>query len=187
MSAENTDTNPTQPDLDLTPRTRPERSASQRWMPRLLLGAIAAAAVLIVVQSLGDASLSFKNVDVAVADRTELGEQRFLMQGTPVERAETITLDGTDAVAFTVVFEDTRADVVHIGAPAETFQPSVPVVLEGYWVSGSPGDASLPWSPADGWYFESTRMLVKHDNEYRVDNEVRLGEAERGGMLDTSR
>ena len=46
----------------------------------------------------------------------------------------------------------------------------VPVVLEGVWAD-STAIAAEPWlrGANDGWYFESDRMLVKHDNEYRTD------------------
>lgn len=178
-------TDPT-PDLDLTPRAaEPTKSAGRKWMPRLILAGLAVAFVAVLLQTLGDASLFFLNVDEAIERRDELGEQRFTIQGTPVDRAVEVNVDGQQAVAFTLQFEGTTADVVHIGALAETFQPSVPVVLEGHWTQGAPADADFSTGANDGYHFESTRMLVKHDNDYRVDNEARLDEAERGGMIDT--
>lgn len=171
--------------LDLTPRDLPQRSAGRRWIPRLLVVAIAAALIGVVALTLGDASLSFKNVDAAVAERPDLGEKRFLLQGTPLRRAVPVVLGDQDAVSFTVAFEGVEADVVHVGAPAELFQPSVPVILEGRWVPHDDQTADIASASGDDFYFESSRMLVKHDNEYRVDNADRLEDAERGGMLQT--
>lgn len=175
------------PDLDLTPRAaEPTKSAGRKWMPRLILVGLAAAFVAVLLQTLGDASLFFLNVDEAIERRDELGDQRFTIQGTPIDRAIEINLDGQQAVAFTMQFEGTSADVIHIGSLAETFQPSVPVVLEGHWVAGAATEADFSTGADDGYHFESTRMLVKHDNDYRVDNEDRLNDAERGGMIDSA-
>lgn len=174
--------------LDLTPRdAAPPRPASKKWLPRLVIAGIGVALLGVLFQTLGDASLFFLNVDEAVERRDELGEQRFTLQGTPLDRASELQVDGQQAVSFTVAFEGVEANVVHIGSPAELFQPSVPVVLEGRWVSGLPSGAefSLGTAGAD-YHFESTRMLVKHDNDYRVDNEDRLDEAERGGMVENA-
>lgn len=173
--------------LDLTPReSGPEPSAGRKWLPRLVIAGIAVALVAVLFQTLGDASLFFYNVDEAVERRAELGEERFTLQGTPVNSATTFNDEGQEAVAFTVTFEGVDADVVHIGSPAELFQPSVPVVLEGRWVTGVPNGADFADGANDGYHFESTRMLVKHDNDYRVDNQERLDDAERGGMVEST-
>lgn len=180
-----TDAHDLSPELDLTPRdTGPERSAGRKWLPRLVLMGVAAALIAVLFQTLGDASLFFYNVDEAVERRVELGEERFTLQGTPINSAATFNAEGQEAVSFTVTFEGVDADVVHIGSPAELFQPSVPVILEGRWLQGTPDGAEFSNGANDGYHFESTRMLVKHDNDYRVDNQDRLDDAERGGMID---
>ncbi|MCL1593884.1 MAG: cytochrome c maturation protein CcmE [Actinomycetia bacterium] len=60
----------------------------------------------------------------------------------------------------TVVFQvedcDTSVQVIHTGVPPQLFQEGIGVVVEGAWT----GEA-----------FESDTMLVKHDEEYRVDDE----------------
>jgi len=182
--------------LDLTPRDVAPRSGS-RLVPMLIVGVICVALVAVLFQTLGNASLSFTNVDEAVERRAEFGESRFLLQGTPIDRASTVTGIATGAAAvadspsvvFAVAFEGVTANVVHEGNPAETFQPGVPVVLEGHWAADADDEVfeamvseGLNPNP-DGWYFRSSRMMVKHDNEYRVDNDERLRDAERGGML----
>lgn len=173
--------------LDLTPRDiAPTRSAGKKWMPRLVIAGIGVALLAVLFQTLGDASLFFLNVDEAVERRVELGEQRFTLQGTPIDRASELQVAGQQAVSFTVAFDGVEANVVHIGSPAELFQPSVPVVLEGRWVDGLPTGAESSGTATSDYHFESTRMLVKHDNDYRVDNEDRLDEAERGGMVEAA-
>jgi cytochrome c-type biogenesis protein CcmE len=47
--------------------------------------------------------------------------------------------------------------VQHQGDPPELFQAQVPVVLEGHW-------------SADGSFFASDRILVKHTEEYKASN-----------------
>ena len=113
------------------------------------------------------------------------------MQGTPF--GEPISTEIEDegrldvAVVFPILFEGTVIDVVHVGAPAELFQPGVPVVLEGTWVQGLPdGVDRVSQGANDGWHFASNDMVVKHDNEYRTDNGERLDDAERGGFAPES-
>jgi len=183
-------------ELDLTPREVAPRSGS-RLLPTLIVVVIGAALVAVLFRTLGDASLSFTNVDAAVEQRAELGESRFLLQGTPLDRASTVTGIATGAAAvtdspsvvFAVAFEGVTANVVHEGNPAESFQPGVPVVLEGHWAADTDGEIAATMTAeglepvADGYYFRSSRMIVKHDNDYRVANDERIQDAERGGML----
>lgn len=178
--------------LDLTPRDHgdePARPARNKWLPRLVIGGVVAALVFVAFQTLGNASLFFYNVDEAIEQREDLGDRRFRLQGTPIGRAVEFELEGQAAVGFLVSFEGAVTNVVHLGLPAESFQPSVPVVLEGRWQQDFPADAGSQLDAPEAaqadsaWYFESTEMLVKHDNDYRVDNEDRLSDAERGGML----
>lgn len=173
--------------LDLTPRDLVPKT-SNRWLPRLALIVIAAALVAVLFQTLGDASLFFYNVDEAIEKRDDLGESRFQLQGTPVNQAVAVSnIAGGEQsmILFSVQFGGAIADVAHVGNPAESFQPGVPVVLEGHWASDA--DAVIGSEPGewanDGYYFASSRMLVKHDNDYRVDNQERIAEAERGGMV----
>ncbi|HYF46834.1 MAG TPA: cytochrome c maturation protein CcmE [Acidimicrobiales bacterium] len=157
----------TGPELDLTPRTKETRR--RRGLPAaVLLVVVVAALGFIAVKALGDASLFFLNVDEAVEDRADLGDDRFRMQGTVVEGS---VVESADGVSFEVEFNDVRADVVHQGDPPELFQPRIPVVLEGSW---------------DGEVFASDRILVKHSSEYEAENEDRLREADEGGREGSS-
>jgi cytochrome c-type biogenesis protein CcmE len=150
------------PELDLTPRTGAAKR--RRGLPAVIaLIAVVAALGFIAVKALGDASLFFYNADEAVAQRDDLGDDRFRLQGTVVEDSVDETDDG---VTFQVEFNDVTVDVVHRGDPPELFQPDIPVVLEGTW---------------DGEAFASDRILVKHTSEYEAENEDRLQDADEGG------
>jgi cytochrome c-type biogenesis protein CcmE len=139
--------------LDLTPRTDVPvargRSARRRWAPIAVLVGLALVVGLILVQAQG-ASLYFKNADEAVAEREELGDSRFRLQGTVVGR---IDEDGT-ATVFTVQYNDVDVEVRHVGSEPALFDSGIPVVAEGRW-------------NANGTQFDSDRLLVKHDEDYK--------------------
>jgi cytochrome c-type biogenesis protein CcmE len=150
------------PELDLTPRTEPARR--RRALPAVVaLVAVLGALGFIAVKALGDASLFFLNADEAVAQRADLGDDRFRLQGTVVDDSVEETDDG---VTFQVEFNDVTVDVVHRGDPPELFQPNIPVVLEGNW---------------EGEVFASDRILVKHTSEYEAEHEDRIQDADEGG------
>ncbi len=153
--------------MELTPRTedeaRPPRSGRRRIIGVLGIVLVLAAAGLVMVQALGDASVFFRNADEAVEQRAELGDRRFRLQGTVVR--DTIAETGL-GVDFVVAYNGVEVPVHHIGDPAELFQAGVPVVLEGSW-----GDDA----------YESDWMAVKHTEVYEEDNGGRLRDAEDGG------
>lgn len=113
----------------------------------------------LVVRALGEATVYFKTADEAVAERTELGERRFRIEGVVVAGSVRTAAKG-NAVDF-----DIRGDrgatvaVVHRGDPPELFQPGIPVVLEGRWSGGQ---------------YASDRIMVRHTNEYRAENPDRV-------------
>lgn len=124
--------------------------------------AIVAAVVVVIAvtallwQGLGNAAVYFKTADEAVAQRDELGDRRFRLEG--------VVLAGTtrqvgDTVEFTVAENGAEVDVVHRGDPPELFKDGIPVVLEGRW---------------QGEHFVSDLMMVKHTSEYRKDNPDRV-------------
>lgn len=155
------------PELDLTPRTTGPRGR-RGLVASLVLVAVVGALAFVAIKALGEASLFFLNADEAVAQREDLGTDRFRLQGTVVDGTVEETDDG---VAFEVEFNDVTVDVVHEGDPPELFQPDIPVVLEGNW---------------EGEVFASDRILVKHSSEYEAENEDRLREADEGGESDTT-
>ena len=154
-------------------------------VPWLVSIAVVVAIGFLVLNLLGDASLFFYNADEAIERRDELGDDRFRVQGTPVDNSVVETFrDDEPVVVFSIVFNGAAIDVVHVGDPPELFQPGVPVVLEGSWTPGAPPVESFDRQSADEWHFASDRMLVKHDNDYRDRDEYedRYDEAEEGGL-----
>ena len=160
-------------ELDLTPRIRDAERRGGRLGPALLLVIVAGVIGFVLYQGLSGATLFLREANTAVDERADLGERRFRLLGTPVAVSEErYDYRGDTAVRFSVACDGVAVDVIHRGNVAESFQLGVPVVLEGRWtetagLQASPG----PWAGGanDGWYFDSDRMLVKHDNEYRTD------------------
>jgi cytochrome c-type biogenesis protein CcmE len=117
---------------------------------------ILAALGFLVLKGLGDATVFFKTADEAVAERSDLGDRRFRVEGVVVDG--TVAQRGND-VAFTIAGANRTIDVVHQGDPPELFKPGIPVVLEGRWA---------------GDHYASDRIMVKHTESYRVDNPERV-------------
>ena len=154
--------------LDLTPRTGPggaaPRRRSSRWVVLGVLALVLVAAVF-VVRSLGSATVFFLNADEAVAQKQDLADKRFRLQGTVVPGSVTRTADG---VSFAVTYKGVQVPVDHVGDPPQLFQPDIPVVLEGHW-----NDSQTA--------FASDRIMVKHTEEYDAKNPERLTDAESQG------
>ena len=147
------------PTFDATPRVRRPRRRRTVIVTVALIAIVAVLAV-IAIRSLGDASLFFLNADEAVAQREDLGDDRFRLQGAVVPGSVDQVDDG---VRFDVAYDDVTVAVAHQGDPPELFQPGIPVVLEGQW---------------DGDTFASDRILVRHSSEYEAENGDRLDEAD---------
>lgn len=152
--------------LDLTPRTGPSSPPRRRgrWVAVAVLAAVIVGGVF-VVRSLGSATVFFLNADEAVAQKPELVDKRFRLQGTVVPGSVARTADG---VSFKVTYKGVEVPVDHVGDPPQLFQPDIPVVLEGRW-----NDSQTA--------FASDRIMVKHTEEYDAKNPERITEAETQG------
>lgn len=152
--------------LDLTPRSSPRaagggaKTSSRRR--KIVMGVVIGVLVIglgaVAWKGLSDASLYFRTVDEAVAQRDSLGDRRFRIEGTVVDN--TISSDAS-GVTFVIEANGVEAEVRHIGAPPDLFQPGIPVVLEGRW------NETEPW-------FDSDRMLVRHSETYVEGNPDRV-------------
>ena len=125
---------------------------------RLWLAGIVVLAALgfLVFQGLGNATLYFRTADEAVAQRNELGDRRFRIEGDVVDGS--VRQDGND-VSFTLTSKSVEVPVVHKGDPPELFRPGIPVVLEGRF---------------RGDHFSSDRILVRHSETYVAENPERV-------------
>ena len=154
--------------LDLSPRTGPDdaiapRSRSSRRAWTLVGIGVLIALVVAVVMGLSDATVFFRNVDEAVAERDELGDQAFRMQGSVIPDSVVKTPNG---VTFDLTFNGATATVEHSGSePALFEQTDIPVVAEGRW---------------DGDVFASERLVIKHDETYDEENPDRIDAARAG-------
>lgn len=163
------------PELDLTPRPRDQVKRGSKLGPSIVIAVVLAVIGFVLFQGLSGATLFVRTADTAVSERVDLGERRFRLTGTPttVTNEDGYEFQGNSAVRFSIACDGVAADIIHVGNVAEAFQLGVPVVLEGRWASSAP---DMIWDNGanDGFYFQSDRMLVEHDNEYRED---RLDEA----------
>jgi len=122
-----------------------------------LAGVVVLAALgFLVFQGLGNATLYFRTADEAVAQRSQLGDRRFRIEGDVVDGS--VRQVGND-VSFTLTSKSVEVPVRHRGDPPELFRPGIPVVLEGRF---------------QGDYFTSDRILVKHSETYVAENPDRL-------------
>ena len=141
---------------------RRARSGRSFDRSRLRLGIVIALVcgglAFLVLQGLGNATTYFRNADEALAERGELGERRFRLQGTVVPGS--VEAAG-DEVTFRVEYHCRAVAVRHQGDPPELFADGIPVVLEG---------AFLPRTDT----FASDRIFVRHTSEYRTEEADRL-------------
>ena len=122
-----------------------------------LAGAVVLAAFgFLVFQGLGNATLYFRTADEAVAQRAELGDRRFRIEGDVVNGSVQQVGDG---VSFTLTSKAVEVPVRHKGDPPELFKPGIPVVLEGRF---------------QGDVFSSDRILVRHSETYVAENPERV-------------
>ncbi len=156
--------------LDLSPMPRDALKRGSRRGPTIVLVLVLIVVGFVLFQGLSGATLFLREADEAVAQREELDARRFRLLGSPIAISdEQFVFGGDTAVRFSIACDGTAVDIIHRGNVAEAFQLGVPVVLEGRWVESTSVGEPWPNGANDGYYFESDRMLVKHDNEYRED------------------
>ena len=144
-------------DLDLTPAPSEPTKTGRSWRNLIIMGVFAVAGTAILYQALTSARVFFLNVDEAVAQRAELGETVFRLQGTVVSEPGT---EDAGELLFTVSYGGEDAEIRHVGdEPSSLFKLGEQVVMIGHW---------------DGQVFESDQILVKHSEEYVEDNPNRV-------------
>ncbi len=150
-------------EIDLTPVDPGSDEPRNKLRNRLIMGAVVALLGFVLFQALTSARVFFRNVDEAVAERAEIGDQTFRMQGVVVTEPDE---DSRGAITFAIAFNDVEADIVHVGEePSDLFELGMPVVVEGHW---------------EGEVFTSQQILVKHSESYVADNEDRPGVGDNG-------
>jgi cytochrome c-type biogenesis protein CcmE len=138
-----------------TSAPKPGRTQGRRRM--IIAGLVVLAALgFLVVRGLGNATLYFRTADEAVAQRQQLGDRRFRIEGAVVGG----TVQEADArTMFDIENKGVLVHVQHQGDPPELFKPGIPVVLEGHF---------------QGESFASDRIMVKHSEDYIAKNPDRV-------------
>lgn len=133
-----------------------EEEAVKRGRSAILLSVAVLLAGFFLWKGLSNATVYFKTVPEAIAERAQLGSRRFRLEG--LVKAGSVKGDDK-AVRFVVEEDGQEISVLHTGSPPELFKANIPVVLEGHF---------------EGNEFKSDRILVKHTEEYRKDNPDRV-------------
>jgi cytochrome c-type biogenesis protein CcmE len=103
---------------------------------------------------LGDNLVYYLTPTEAVSQRADFPDgERFRLGGLVVDG----TIQETEAgVTFVVTDGDKSIDVANSGVPPQLFREGIGVVVEGSW---------------SGDHFESDTLIVKHDEEYRSEED----------------
>lgn len=120
---------------------------------KFLIPAAALVAVLVFLLVNLSNNLVFFNTPTDLVQGEADPDERLRLGGQVAEG--TVTQDGSGMLLFQVTDGRVAVDVVHTGAPPDLFDEGRGVVLEGSW---------------DGSHFSSDSMLVKHDEQYRVED-----------------
>ena len=121
-----------------------------RYVVAVLLCVIA---VVWMVSLLQRNVVFFKTVSEAVADRSDDGSRTMRIGGGVVPGSIDRRGDGVD---FSLTEGGTTVSVRHTGSEPQLFEDCAPVVAEGHW------------EERGGRTFVSSRLLIKHDNDYEA-------------------
>jgi cytochrome c-type biogenesis protein CcmE len=152
--------------MDVTPRRVEDTPRRRKRKSPVMYGALALIVVAIgfvLFQGLNNAALYYRNADEAIAQKQSLGTRRFRVQGVVQPGVTKVGQEVDFVIQFPAgaATPDNTIEVRHTGDPPDLFQAGLPVVLEGHW-------------SADGSFFASDRILVKHSEEYKAENPDRL-------------
>lgn len=142
-----------EPSAPVRPAKAPLSPEQRRQRRRLsVVGVVIVAAIgFLLYKGLTTAIVYFKTTNEAVAQRAQLGDSTFQLEGTVVQG--TVRSNGRGTVAFAITGGGKLIHVVNSGSPPQLFRPGIPVVVVGHFVGA--GDD-----------FASDQILVKHSNQY---------------------
>jgi cytochrome c-type biogenesis protein CcmE len=133
--------------------TAAARQAAATTRRRLaVVGVVIVAALgFLVYKGLTSAIVFFKTASEAVANRAQLGNSTFQLEGTVVRG--TVHHLGGSRVAFEIRQGGASIHIVNTGEPPQLFRPGLPVVVVGHFVGS-------------GDNFASDQIMVKHSQQY---------------------
>ncbi|HVX23504.1 MAG TPA: cytochrome c maturation protein CcmE [Acidimicrobiales bacterium] len=136
------------------------RRRSSRVRLLLAFAVLIGAVVFLLVEGLGSSLDYFDTVDQALNHKAAVGTSTIRLEGTVVHGTVRRTGTGTD---FTMAGADGRTVEVHnTGSPPQLFQPGIPVVVDGHFVSSS------------SRRFLSDQIEVKHSATYIAEHPTRV-------------
>ena len=142
--------------MDLTPRPETAPPKRRRWLPIIVLSLVGIGGAVIVIQFLSSAIDYYCNVDeIGVRSGCDT-TNRLRVQGT-VEQGSYSKIN--NMTNFKLLFNGKSLNVTYAGDPGGIFQECIAIVAHGRLVNG---------------VLESSRIEVKHSNEYQEKNEDRL-------------
>jgi cytochrome c-type biogenesis protein CcmE len=105
----------------------------------------------LVYKGLTSAIVFFRTADEAIAQRAELGNSVFQLEGTVVRG--TVQRVGAGEVSFEIRQSGATIHVDNSGYPPQMFRPGLPVVVVGHFVGTTDR-------------FSSDEIMVKHSQQY---------------------
>jgi cytochrome c-type biogenesis protein CcmE len=143
----------------VAPRRRRQPSRAQRRRMWVVGVVIAGAIGFLVYKGLTSAIVFFKTANEAVAQRAQLGNSDFQMEGTVV--AGSVRHVSSDVYRFAVESAGVTVNVENTGNPPQMFKPGLPVVVVGHFLGS-------------GDLFASNQIMVKHSQAYIAAHPGRL-------------
>jgi cytochrome c-type biogenesis protein CcmE len=132
------------------PRRRKATQAQRRRM--WVVGVVIVGAIgFLVYKGLTSAIVFFKTANEAVAQRAQLGNSDFQLEGTVVQGS--VQHVNGDLYRFTVESSGVKVNIENAGNPPQMFRPGLPVVVVGHFVGS-------------GDLFSSDEIMVKHSQAY---------------------
>jgi cytochrome c-type biogenesis protein CcmE len=121
---------------------------------KFLVPAVMVLGVLVVLLATLSSNLVYFRTPTELLNEIDASDSRLrlggqVVAGTVVEEGETLLLTVTDGREFTAV--------VHDGVIPQLFEEGQGVIVEGTW---------------DGTTFRSDMMLIRHDEQYRTEDNV---------------
>ena len=154
---------------------RPPRRRLRLW---LMAAVLAAALVFLLVEGLGSSLDYFDTVGQALAHKSALGTSTVRLEGTVVPgsirataQGATFTIAGAPVAGGPVSGVGRSVLVQNTGSPPALFQPDIPVVVVGHFVSTGSSR------------FVSDQIMVKHSAAYVAAHPEQGEGGERVGSL----
>lgn len=129
------------------PGPRPRRSLGTRRQRVAAAIVIVGALVFLLGRGLSNAMDYYLTAKQAVAQRAQLGQTDFRIQGTVLPGLRQV---GT-TLRFSIGSGHVDVNVVSTGSPPQLFHVGMPVVLDGHW---------------QGAVFSSFQIMVQHGSNY---------------------